>query len=57
LPHPPLPPPSKRLVAATAVGNRLFIISVTAPTARQWRKYEAELRAIQESFVVPPKAA
>lgn len=41
----------------TAVGNRLFIISVAAPTARQWRKHEAALRAIQSSFLVPPLKA
>ncbi|GBF95417.1 hypothetical protein Rsub_08379 [Raphidocelis subcapitata] len=46
-----------RLVSATAVGNRLFIISVTAPTARQWRKHEPQLRSIQESFRVPAKTA
>lgn len=46
-----------RLVAATAVGNRLFIMSVVAPSARQWRKFERELRTIQESFIVPPKRA
>jgi hypothetical protein len=42
-------------VSATAVGNRLFIMAVRAPTARLWRKHEAELRAIQESFRVPAK--
>lgn len=46
-----------RLVSATAVGNRLFIISVVAPTARQWRKYESNLRTIQESFIVPERRA
>jgi len=39
------------------VGNRLFIISVVAPTARQWRKYESNLRTIQESFIVPERRA
>ncbi|KIZ01281.1 PsbP domain-containing protein 4 [Monoraphidium neglectum] len=46
-----------RLVSATAVGNRLFLISVATPTARQWRKYERELRVIQESFTVPGGSA
>ena len=41
----------------TAVGNRLFIISVQAPTARQWRRFEDNLRAIQGSFLVPPLKA
>jgi hypothetical protein len=39
------------------VGNRLFLISVATPTARQWRKYERELRVIQESFTVPGGSA
>ncbi|KAI8468924.1 MAG: hypothetical protein J3K34DRAFT_425619 [Monoraphidium minutum] len=42
-----------KLVAATAVGNRLFLISISAPNTRQWRKYERDLRTIQESFQVP----
>lgn len=41
-----------RLVAATAVGNRLFILTITA-NSRQWRKAEADLRVIQKSFKVP----
>lgn len=41
-----------RLVAATAVGNRLFLLTITA-NRRQWLKHEAELRTIQQSFLVP----
>lgn len=40
------------LVTATAVGNRLFILA-TSSNSRQWRKGEADLRAIQKSFSVP----
>ena len=40
------------LVAATAVGNRVFILSTTS-NSRQWRKAEAELRVAQRSFYVP----
>jgi hypothetical protein len=40
------------LVSATAVGNRLFILA-TSSNARQWRKGERQMRAIQESFQVP----
>ena len=40
------------LVAATAVGNRLFILATTS-NSRQWRKGEGQMRAVQESFRVP----
>lgn len=40
------------LVAATAVGNRLFMLVLNA-NGRQWRKAEANLRAMQKSFFVP----
>jgi hypothetical protein len=40
------------LVAATAVGNRMFILSTTS-NSRQWRKAEAQLREVQASFFVP----
>jgi len=42
-----------RLVAATAVGNRLFFLAISA-TGVQWRRAEAELRAISASFRVDP---
>lgn len=42
------------LVAATAVGNRVFIISVSAKNSRTWQKNKDQLRLIQESFFVPP---
>ena len=46
-----------RLVAATASGNRLFILAISA-NSRQWRKAQEQLRVIQQSFAVPrPKAA
>ena len=46
-----------RLVAATAVANRLFLLSVTA-TGPQWRRAEPALRAVWQSFRVPaPRAA
>jgi hypothetical protein len=35
------------------VGNRVFLISVTPNSTLQWRKFEPQLRAIQESFEVP----
>lgn len=41
-----------RLVTATAVGNRVFILAVQA-NGRQWRKSEADLRYIWDSFTVP----
>jgi hypothetical protein len=44
------------LVAATAVGNRVFILSVTAKNSRTWQKTKDTLRTIQESFFVPPVA-
>ena len=40
------------LVAATAVGNRLFMMVLTA-NSRQWRKAGEELRVVQKSFSVP----
>ncbi|GAB4820194.1 hypothetical protein N2152v2_007240 [Parachlorella kessleri] len=43
------------LVTATAVGNRVFILAVSA-NGRQWRKGEDKLRHIQESFRVPELA-
>jgi hypothetical protein len=44
-------------VAATASGNRLFILAISA-NSRQWRKAQEQLRVIQQSFAVPrPKAA
>lgn len=42
------------LVAATAVGNRVFILSVVAKNSRTWQKTKEVLKAIQESFYVPP---
>lgn len=41
-----------RLVAATAVKNRAFIIAITA-NPRQWRKAADKLRHVQQSFRVP----
>lgn len=41
------------LVAATARGNRVFILAVRASNSRSWKKYEPQLRVIQESFLVP----
>lgn len=40
------------LVAATAVGNRLFMMVLNA-NGRQWRKAEKDLRVMQKSFFVP----
>lgn len=42
-----------RLVAATAVGNRLFFLAISA-SGVQWRRAEADLRAISASFRVDP---
>ena len=42
-----------RLVAATAVGNRLFFLAISA-SGVQWRRAEADLRAINASFRVDP---
>ena len=42
-----------RLVAATATGNRVFMLALTA-NSRQWRKSEGDLRAMWRSFRVPP---
>lgn len=42
------------LVSATAVGNRVFILSVVAKNSRTWQKTKDTLRVIQESFFVPP---
>ena len=44
------------LVSATAVGNRVFIMTVAA-NGRQWRRAQPKLRRIQETFWVPPKMA
>jgi hypothetical protein len=40
------------LVAATAVGNRLFMMVLNS-NGRQWRKAENNLRVMQKSFYVP----
>jgi len=40
------------LIAATAVGNRLFILSTTS-NSLQWRRAATNLRIIQKSFTVP----
>ncbi|KAG6546947.1 hypothetical protein Mapa_011563 [Marchantia paleacea] len=39
------------LVTATAAGNRLYLLSVTA-NGRQWKKFAPNLRDIQDSFRV-----
>ena len=41
-----------RLVGATAVRNRVFIISIITNNIK-WRKHEKDLRVIQKSFRVP----
>lgn len=41
------------LVSATALRNRVFILTLSS-SARQFKKHEADLRVIQESFFVPP---
>mmetsp|Transcript_6542 Transcript_6542/g.17527 ORF Transcript_6542/g.17527 Transcript_6542/m.17527 type:complete len:290 (+) Transcript_6542:131-1000(+) len=41
-----------KLVAATAVKNRVFIISIISSNLK-WRKHEQDLRTIQKSFRVP----
>ena len=41
----------RRLVAATAYKNRLFLMAASA-NPRQWRRAEGELRAIVKSFNV-----
>jgi len=38
-----------RLVAATAYKNRVFLMALVA-NGRQWRKSQATLRKMQESF-------
>jgi hypothetical protein len=45
------------LVSATAVGNRVFILSVVAKSSRTWQKTQDVLRSIQASFYVPPAKA
>lgn len=45
------------LVTATAVGNRVFILSVAAKNSRTWSKTKEQLKVIQESFFVPPVKA
>ena len=42
-----------RLVVATAVSNRLFLLAISA-TGVQWRRAEQDLRAISASFRVEP---
>eukprot|EP00879_Flechtneria_rotunda_P002441 GHRR01002638.1.p1 GENE.GHRR01002638.1~~GHRR01002638.1.p1 ORF type:complete len:307 (+),score=44.49 GHRR01002638.1:87-923(+) len=42
------------LVTATAVGNRVFILSLGAKSSRVWQKASQQLRQIQRSFYVPP---
>ena len=44
----------RRLVAATAFKNRLFLMAASA-NPRQWRRAEGELRAIVKSFNVSTK--
>lgn len=44
-----------RLVSATAVGNRLFMLAARC-NSRQWRHSEAHLRTMIASFYVPPLA-
>ena len=44
-----------RLVAATATGNRLYMLA-TKCNSLQWRKHGASLLAIRDSFSVPPSA-
>ncbi|KAL6770662.1 CGL30 [Auxenochlorella protothecoides x Auxenochlorella symbiontica] len=44
------------LVSATAVGNRVFLLTITA-NGRQWRRAAPRLRRMQQSFYVPPLAA
>jgi hypothetical protein len=55
-PAPPLPRrrqlKSHHLVAATAMRNRMFLLSVVA-SSRQWKKYQDKLVAIRDSFTVP----
>jgi len=45
-------------VSATAVGNRVFILNVSAKSSRAWQKNRDLMRIIQASFSVPdPKLA
>lgn len=43
-----------RLVAATATGNRLYMLAVKS-NSLQWRKSGGKLTKIRDSFAVPPK--
>jgi hypothetical protein len=46
------------LVSATAVGNRVFLLNVSAKSSRSWQKTRDLLRVVQGSFFVPaPKQA
>lgn len=45
-----------RLVSATAVGSRVFILSAQS-NPRQWKKFEAEMRVVRDSFIVPERKA
>ncbi|KAF8064524.1 PPD4 [Scenedesmus sp. PABB004] len=45
------------LVSATAVGNRVFIISIAAKSSRVWARAADTLRAMQASFFVPAPGA
>lgn len=40
------------LITATAVGNRMFLLSLRS-NSRQWKKYNKDLLAIQQTFNVP----
>jgi hypothetical protein len=40
-------------VSATAVGNRVFILNVSAKSSRAWQKNRDLMRVIQASFLVP----
>lgn len=44
-------------VSATAVGNRVFILTVNARSSRAWAKARDALRVVQSSFYVPPPRA
>lgn len=43
-----------RLVSATAVGSRVFIL-VASSNPRQWKKFESEMRIVRDSFDVPER--
>ena len=44
-----------RLVAATATGNRLYMLA-TKQSSLQWRKHGGTMLMIRDSFSVPPSA-